>query len=68
MYPTIFSLCVLLQSYLIKYGYIPPEESGSAAYRTKEYLEDAIRSFQKMANLPMTGKCVVFLGLFFLTL
>lgn len=42
-------------NYLMKYGYIPPESSGSAAYRTEEFYKDAVRNFQKMANLPVTG-------------
>ncbi|CAG2251876.1 MMP14 [Mytilus edulis] len=42
-------------NYLMKYGYIPPESSGSAAYRTEEFYKDAVKNFQMMANLPVTG-------------
>ncbi|VDI66570.1 matrix metalloproteinase-14 (membrane-inserted) [Mytilus galloprovincialis] len=42
-------------NYLMKYGYIPPELSGSAAYRTEEFYKDAVKNFQMMANLPVTG-------------
>lgn len=42
-------------NYLVKYGYIPPEDPKHAAYRTKEFYEEAVRNFQKMANIPITG-------------
>ena len=51
--------CILsLQNYLMKYGYIPPESSGSAAYRTEEFYKDAVKNFQMMANLPVTGEFI----------
>lgn len=42
----------------MKYGYIPPESSGSAAYRTEEFYKDAVKNFQMMANLPVTGEFI----------
>ncbi|XP_046552154.1 matrix metalloproteinase-16-like [Haliotis rubra] len=41
--------------YLIKYGYLVPQDPKTGALRTEASFKDAIRQFQKMAGLNVTG-------------
>uniref|UniRef100_A0A1I7ZSU4 PG_binding_1 domain-containing protein n=1 Tax=Steinernema glaseri TaxID=37863 RepID=A0A1I7ZSU4_9BILA len=40
--------------HLERFGYI--DNSGPAAQRTEQFLQERIREFQEMAALPMTGE------------
>ncbi|KAK3781213.1 hypothetical protein RRG08_047754 [Elysia crispata] len=44
-----------VSSYLQKFGYLPEDDHRAASLRTEESLTQAIRQFQKMAGVPITG-------------
>jgi len=56
-YFTIYShyLLFTLQNYLTKYGYLTPEDKYSGSLRSQEIVKDAVKNFQRMAGLNMTG-------------
>lgn len=46
----------LLQSYLMKYGYISPDDERSGSLRSPDSIKQAVQQFQRFAGLPVTGK------------
>ncbi|XP_041360430.1 stromelysin-3-like [Gigantopelta aegis] len=42
-------------NYLIKYGYLVPQDPKTGALRSEESVKQAIREFQQLAGLPVTG-------------
>jgi peptidoglycan hydrolase-like protein with peptidoglycan-binding domain len=54
----------VLQDYLMKYGYLTPQDPKTGALRSEEYVKNAVRAFQRMAGLPQTGMYRHFATLF----
>ena len=44
-----------LKDFLVKYGYIPKDDTRAGSIRSANYLKDAIKRLQKFAGLPVTG-------------
>lgn len=44
------------EKYLMEFGYLPKSNSETGNLRAEEQLRDAIRTLQKYANIPISGK------------